>query len=121
MIIGIGTRRGVTKQEVTDAVNEALTDLHLSLADVECFASSVLKADESGLIEAVLEMGKNIVFLEDDVLNEAVPLSVPLSESQAERFGLRGVSEPAALALSNHKKLITTKKVYGRVTIAIAE
>jgi cobalt-precorrin 5A hydrolase len=117
MIIGIGARRGVSKQEVIDAVNEALADLHLSLTDVECFASSVLKADEDGLIEAALEMGKNIVFLEDDVLNE----TAPLSESRAERFGLKGVSEPAALALSNHKKLITTKKAYGRVTIAIAE
>ncbi|MDR0766988.1 MAG: cobalamin biosynthesis protein [Methanosarcinales archaeon] len=117
MIVGIGARRGVTKQEVIGAVGEALADLHLSLADVECFASSVLKADEEGLIEAVLEMGKNIVFLEDDVLNE----TVPLSESQAERFGLKGVAEPAALALSSHKKLISKKKVYGRVTIAIAE
>ncbi|WNY28347.1 Cobalt-precorrin-5A hydrolase [Methanimicrococcus stummii] len=117
MIVGIGARRGVTKQEVIDAVSVCLSDLNLSLTDVDSFASSVLKADEAGLIEAVAELGKSIQFLPDDVLNE----TVPESESQAERFGLKGVAEPAALALSIHKKLISKKKVYGRVTIAVAE
>ncbi|HWR25917.1 MAG TPA: cobalamin biosynthesis protein, partial [Methanosarcina sp.] len=32
----------------------------------------------------------------------------------------KGVAEPAALALSKEKQLICRKKVYGRVTIAIA-
>lgn len=117
MIIGIGARRGVTAQEVIDAVNAVLADLNLSLADIDCFASSVLKADEEGLIDAVQTLGKEIHFLADDVLNA----TDPESESQAGRFGLKGVAEPAALALSIHKKLIFNKKVYGRVTIAVAE
>lgn len=117
MIIGIGARRGVTEQEVTDAVSAVLSDLNLSLSDIDVFASSTLKADEEGLINAVRRLGKEIRFLPDDVLNE----TDPESESQAGRFGLKGVAEPAALALSNHKKLILKKKVYGRVTIAVAE
>ena len=117
MIIGIGTRRGVTEREVLDAVENALSDSNLSLDEIDGFASSTLKEDEDGLIQAVLTLGKKIRFLSDDVLNEMEPES----ESRAERFGLKGVSEPAALALSNHKKLIFKKKVYGRVTIAIAE
>ncbi|MDL2261825.1 cobalamin biosynthesis protein [Methanimicrococcus sp. OttesenSCG-928-J09] len=117
MIVGIGARRGVTEQEVIDAVNAVLTDSNLSLTDIDCFASSTLKADEEGLISAVRTLGKEIQFLADDVLNA----TDPESESQAGRFGLKGVAEPAALALSIHKKLILKKKVYGRVTIAIAE
>jgi Cobalamin biosynthesis protein CbiG len=117
MIIGIGTRRGVTEQEVLDAVKNALSDSNLSLNDIDGFASSTLKEDEDGLIQAISTLGKEIRFLSDEILNE----TEPESESQAERFGLKGVSEPAALALSNNKKLIFKKKVYGRVTIAIAE
>ncbi len=117
MIVGIGARRGVTEQEVLDAVSAVLSDLNLSLPDIDCFASSTLKADEEGLIRAVRTLGKEIRFLPDDVLNE----TDPESESQAGRFGLKGVAEPAALALSDHKKLISKKKVYGRVTIAVAE
>ena len=117
MILGIGTRRGVTAPEVSEAVAEALAEANLTLADIDCFASSTLKADEDGLIQAVSALGKEIQFLPDEVLNA----TDPESESQAERFGLKGVSEPAALSLSIHKKLIFKKKVYGRVTIAIAE
>ena len=117
MIIGIGTRRGVTEQEVLEAVNAALSEKEIAISDIDCFASSVLKSDEEGLIKAVRTLEKEIRFLPDDVLNE----TEPESDSKAERFGLKGVSEPAALSLSNNKKLIMKKKVYGRVTIAIAE
>jgi len=117
MIIGIGTRRGVTKEEVLNAVDAALAEAGFLMSDIDLFASSVLKSDEEELIRAVQVLGKEIRFLPDDVLNETEPESA----SEAGRFGLKGVAEPAALALSNHKKLIFKKKVYGRVTIAIAE
>lgn len=117
MIIGIGTRRGVTGEEVTGAVDAALAEAGLTMSDIDLFASSVLKSDEKELIRAVGMLGKEIRFLSDDILNQMEPESA----SEAERFGLKGVAEPAALALSNHKKLIFKKKVYGRVTIAIAE
>ncbi|MDR2943476.1 MAG: cobalamin biosynthesis protein [Methanosarcinales archaeon] len=117
MIVGIGARRGVTEQEVLDAVSDMLSNSGLSFSDIDCFASSTLKADEEGLIQAVRTLGKEIRFLPDEVLND----TDPESESQAGRFGLKGVAEPAALALSTHKKLILKKKIYGRVTIAVAE
>ncbi|MDY0266893.1 MAG: cobalamin biosynthesis protein [Methanimicrococcus sp.] len=117
MIVGIGARRGVSKEEVVGAIKTALSEAEVSLWEIDLFASSVLKENESGLIEAVSELGKEIRFLSDDVINE----NEPESASKAERFGLKGVAEPAALALSNHKKLIFKKKVYGRITIAIAE
>ncbi|MCL2550494.1 MAG: cobalamin biosynthesis protein, partial [Methanimicrococcus sp.] len=101
MIIGIGTRRGVTEKEVTDAVDMALTEAGLTMSDIDLFASSVLKSDEEELIRAVWTLGKEIRFLSDDVLNTTEPESA----SEAGRFGLKGVAEPAALALSNHKKL----------------
>ncbi|MBQ3620794.1 MAG: cobalamin biosynthesis protein [Methanosarcinaceae archaeon] len=117
MIIGVGTRKGITKEEVLQAVAAALEDAGLTLSDVSLFASSRLKEHEEGLLDAVSELGKEIRFLDDDTLNSCDPVSA----SQASRFGLKGVSEPAALALSENKKLVFPKKVYDRVTIAIAE
>lgn len=117
MILGIGTRKGVTAEEVTLAVSAALDEAHIPLSSIRLFASSRLKEHEAGLLQAVEALGKEIVFLDDETLNRCDPVS----SSQASRFGLKGVSEPAALALSNHKKLLFPKKVYGRVTIAIAE
>ncbi|AKB84555.1 cobalamin biosynthesis protein [Methanococcoides methylutens] len=117
MYIGIGARRGVSSEEVVDAVKQALEEVGKDESEIKMFASSTLKENETGLIEAINDMGFDIKFLPDDVLNG---FEVP-SDSQASRFGLKGVAEPAALALSANKKLILEKKVYGRITIAIAE
>jgi cobalt-precorrin 5A hydrolase len=116
MIIGIGTRRGITKEEVIEAVKQALDDCGLSLEEVTALASAKLKENERGLLEAGEILGIRVNFLPDDMLNSYNPPS----SSQASRFGLKGVAEPAALALSEEKQLICRKKVYGRVTIAIA-
>ena len=116
MILGIGTRRGITREEVLEAVKQALDECGLSLQEITAFASAKLKENERGLLEAGEFLGIPVNFLPDEVLNSYNPPS----SSQASRFGLKGVAEPAALALSENTKLICRKKVYGRVTIAIA-
>jgi cobalt-precorrin 5A hydrolase len=117
MIIGIGARRGIDSQEAIDAINNALAEVGRSIDDVEGLASAKLKENETGLHEAAKFFGLTITFIDHDELNN---YDAP-SASQAKRFGLTGVAEPAALALSEKKELILRKKVYGRVTIAIAE
>ncbi|MDD2440189.1 MAG: cobalamin biosynthesis protein [Methanosarcinaceae archaeon] len=117
MIIGIGTRRGVSKEEVILAVRQALEECGESLEAVTSLASAKLKENERGLLEAAKELELPVEFLSDECLNSYNPPS----KSQAIRFGLKGVSEPAALALSKENELIFRKKVYGRVTIAIAK
>ncbi len=118
MILGIGTRRGgITREEVLEAVKQALDECGLSLQEITAFASAKLKENERGLLEAGEFLGIPVNFLPDEVLNSYNPPS----SSQASRFGLKGgVAEPAALALSEKHELICRKKVYGRVTIAIA-
>lgn len=117
MIIGIGARRGVSREEVISAIESALIEVGKTIDDIEMFASSKLKENETGLLEAVAVLNKEIIFLSEDEIN----LYDAPSGSQANRFGLTGVAEPSALALSKKKKLILRKKVYGRITIAIAE
>jgi len=117
VIIGIGTRRGVTSKEVIGAINEALHEISAELDNVHALASAKMKENEAGLLEAAQELDIDIEFVPHDVLNK---FDAP-SASQANRFGLNGVAEPAALSLSNNKKLILRKKIYGRITIAIAQ
>jgi len=117
MIIGIGARRGVSSQEAVDAIRNALAELGRDISEVQVLASAKLKEDEEGLHEAASVLGLELRFIDHDELNR---YDAP-SASQAKRFGLTGVAEPAALALSGKKELILRKKVYGRVTIAIAE
>lgn len=117
VIVGIGTRRDVSSGNVVDAVKKALAKHGLRLSDVELFASAMIKENETGLIEAISEMGGQIVFIPAEVIN---CITVP-SGSEAKRLGLNGVCEPCALALSRENRLIMKKKVYDNVTIAIAQ
>ncbi|KAF5417116.1 MAG: hypothetical protein C5S48_01060 [Candidatus Methanogaster sp.] len=116
MIIGIGSRRGVTSEEVSAAIESALCDAGIGIADVRIFASSLLKENEPGIKEVVRSLGREIVFLDDETINAYEPRS----PSEANRFGLVGVAEPSALALSGKKELVLEKRKYGKVTIAIA-
>jgi len=116
VIVGIGTRRNVSSENVENAIHSALSECGLGLADVELFASADVKEHEAGLIEAVSGIGGNIIFIPGDVINSIQPPS----DSKANRLGLTGVCEPAALALSREHDLIMKKKVYENVTIAIA-
>jgi cobalt-precorrin 5A hydrolase len=117
MIIGIGTRKGITSGEVIAAIEEALSEAGVDLEGVLSLASARMKENEKGLIEAAQLLGIGISFVPHDVLNRYDAPSL----SEASRFGLTGVAEPAALALSEKKELLFRKKVYGNVTIAIAK
>jgi len=116
LVVGIGTNRGVSTKEVTEAVYSALSEVEAGIDDVKCFASAALKMDEKGIIEAAASFGKEVKFVPHEIINS---IKAPTS-SKAKSLGLNGVCEPAALALSEEKELLLKKRIYGNVTIAIA-
>ncbi|HWQ65880.1 MAG TPA: cobalt-precorrin 5A hydrolase [Methanospirillum sp.] len=113
---GIGCRKGTSEHEIIDAIRTALTECGKNLSDISIYATSTLKLHESGLSDAIRSLEANLIYLDHETLCK----EVPESSSAAERFGLPGVAEPAALAVSYRKHLILNKRVYGNVTIAIA-
>ncbi|WP_232216868.1 cobalamin biosynthesis protein [Methanohalobium evestigatum] len=117
LVIGIGTRKDVTTQEVIDAVSKALNESGYNLDDISFMASAKMKENETGLLDAANIMDIKIQFIPHDILNQ----HKSPTKSQASRFGLDGVAEPSAIALSEKKELLLRKRKYGRVTIAIAE
>ncbi len=116
LIVGIGANRGVRKSEVMDAITSALSEINSGVEDVRYFASAAIKENEQGIIDAAASLGKEIKFVSHELINS---IKVP-SQSKAKQLGLNGVCEPAALALSDEKKLVLKKRIYGNVTIAIA-
>jgi cobalt-precorrin 5A hydrolase len=114
--VGIGCRKGIKKEEVLDAIRQALDACRISSHEVFTYATTAKKYSETGLTEAIASLSAGLIFLDDEIIN-AQPLRSP---SRAERIGLPGVAEPCALALSKHKELLMEKTVFGRVTIAIA-
>jgi cobalt-precorrin 5A hydrolase len=114
--IGVGCRKGVKADEVAEAISSALSDSGIRRDDVMAYATTVKKRDETGLTEAISALSGNLIFLDDDTVNA----QTGRSPSRATRIGLLGVAEPCALAIARRKELVMEKKVYGRVTVAIA-
>ncbi len=116
LIVGIGANCGVEKSEVIEAITGALSEIKAGIGDVRCFASAAIKENEQGIIDAASSFGKEVKFVPHELINS---IRAP-SKSKAKQLGLNGVCEPAALALSDGKKLLLKKRIYGNVTIAIA-
>ncbi|WP_194914647.1 precorrin-3B C(17)-methyltransferase [Catenulispora rubra] len=62
LVVGVGASRGVTADEVLDAVDRALTAGGLSAASVARLASVDAKSDEPGILEAARRRGWQVVF-----------------------------------------------------------
>ncbi len=114
--VGIGCKKGVSVEEVLYAIKAALAETGFELKDIRVIATSEVKKNEKGIIEAVERLKKPLMFLDRKKLNS---IDVP-SESEAKRIGLKSVAEGCALYYSKEKILLLPKRVYGRVTIAIA-
>jgi cobalt-precorrin 5A hydrolase len=114
--VGLGCRLGTTREEAERSIREALNEAGIGTDEVMIYATTEKKISETGLISAVESLGGNLIFLDDDTL-KAQKMESP---SEAGRIGLPGVAEPAALAVSGRKELIMKKKVFGKVTVAIA-
>ncbi len=114
--VGVGCRKGVTPAEVVTAVRKALASEGIAEDNVVVYATTEKKIGEAGLLEAVGQLAGNLIFLDDATINR----QATASPSKATRLGLLGVAEPCALAVAKRKELVMGKKVYGRVTVAIA-
>lgn len=115
-IVGIGCRRGTAPAEVQSAIHAAFAAVSISPEEVLVYTTTVRKFSEPGIRQAVEGMGGNLVYIEDETINR---YRGP-TPSRADRIGLSGVAEPAALALAHYGELVLKKRVYGGVTIAIA-
>ena len=116
LVVGIGANSGVGSREVMDAVTSALSEIEADIGDVKYFASAIIKQNEKGIIDAAAASGKELRFVPHEIINS---IRAP-SPSKANALGLNGVCEPAALAISEEKKLLLKKRIFGNVTIAIA-
>lgn len=117
LIVGIGSRKGVSPDEVVRGIEEALSKIGAGMEDIQILATASLKINEEGIREAARVLSKTLAFVPRNIINR---IEAP-SDSKATSLGLDGVCEPCAIAMSRHKKLVIEKKAYGRVTIAIAK
>lgn len=123
--LGIGCDRGTPASTIAQCIAEALAACGATPADVRAVASIDLKADEVGLIEAVLAQGWTMRFYPATALAQ-VPVPNP-SETVRKYTGTPSVAEAAALLAAGgdmSQLLIEKHKLSGpdgrNATISIA-
>lgn len=116
--IGIGSRKGVGKKRVLDAIEEALDKLNLSTRSIKSMGTVEVKKDEEGIIQAAKDYGcpLEIFSLEEISLVED---KFEKSQFVKNTIGVYSVSEPSAYLLGGD--FLLRKGRFNGITISITK
>jgi precorrin-4 C11-methyltransferase len=117
--VGIGCRKSTNCDEIAAAFSATLSNAGIDVDQIDCLASSDVKATENGLLEFAKKQQLDLKFYDKETLNAvATPNPTPRA---IEEFGVASVSEAAAIIAAGNGKLIVEKQKYAKVTIAVAQ
>ena len=126
LVVGIGCTRGISAEEVEEALFSLLKRHQLAFESIRNLATIDLKKEEPGLKAFSKEYRLSLDVFSKDQINTVKDLPHP-SEVVFKRIGVWGVCEPAALLSAQRQspcqkaRLLVEKYKHGRVTLAIAE
>ena len=119
LVLGIGCRKGVTREAIEKAVEEALKRSDFDLRAVTGVATIDLKKDEPGLLAFCARHGWELTTYSAAALKQ-VPGTFTPSPFVEGVTGVDNVCERAAAALSGGR-VVLPKQAGGGVTVALAE
>lgn len=119
LIIGVGCRRGIKKDEIMKAVEYALKKTKSPAKSLRYIATIDLKKAEEGLRDAARQLGVPLRIVSSSLISKFSG-KYQRSAFVKEKIGVEGVSEPCALIAARNPRLILPKTKVGRVTVAVA-
>ncbi len=119
LVVGVGCNRGTPVNEFEDALNELFNALHLSRTSLRNLASIDKKNDEVGLLQFAENNRWQIDFYDSNTINSLNNLEISFAALQA--VGAIGVAEPTALLSAQSNHLLSRKRKWKNVTMAVAQ
>lgn len=120
LVIGVGCRRGIKKEEIIKAIEFALRETRSCPGNLRYIATIDLKQAEKGLKDASRDLGVPLRIIPASLVKNFSG-KYQRSSFVKEKIGVEGVSEPCALIASGNSKLILSKRKVGNVTVAVAQ
>ncbi len=121
LVVGLGARKGISKNDILFAAEEAFNTLRLPTLRIDALATAEPKKEERGILEAAKELDVPLEVISLNNLRNFKDSQCSESLWVKKVFGVSGVSEPAALlSAGKDAKLIFRKKALNKVTIAVA-
>ncbi len=119
LIIGVGCNRGTPTVEFEECLNELLKDNKLDRSSIRNLASIDKKNDEVGLLQFAHANCWHIDFFDKDSINKLKNLEI--SSAALKAVGAIGVAEPTALLSGCTNLLLSRKRKWKNITMAIAQ
>lgn len=121
IVMGIGCKKGKSREDILIGVNKAVSDLNISKNRIFKLSSAEIKKNEKGILDLGEKLDVPIYFIEIDKLKLLKSNELNESEFVKSKFGIGSVSEASALITAGfNSKLIYKKTAFNGVTIAIA-
>ncbi|MCK8825524.1 cobalt-precorrin 5A hydrolase [Fuchsiella alkaliacetigena] len=120
LVIGIGCRKGISKERIAEAVELALERVGADLEQVKCLATVDLKAQEVGLVTYAQEQDLELKIISREEIKNT-DLEYSTSEFVKKAIGVGGVCEPVALLSGEQMELLLKKTKVQGVTVAVAQ
>lgn len=121
VVVGIGSRSGVSMDSVLSAIGEACHDLGIPQERIDFIATAEPKKDEPGILGAAEKLGVGLEVVSLDKLKNFHHREISESSFVRETFGVPGICEPTALYMAGEQaSLIYRKNSFNKVTVAVA-
>ena len=121
LVLGIGSRKGIEKNKVYNAINNAIKILNLPIDRIDSIATGIMKKNELGIVQIAKELKLPLETFTIQQIKCFNNDDCSPSKFVENKFGISGVCEPAALiAAGTGSRLIFKKTAYNGVTIALA-
>ena len=120
-VVGVGTRRDISKENIESAIRSAMNTLKLPIQRIDVISTGEMKKDEKGIIEVVSKFNIPLEIIPLDELKNFNYAGCSKSSFVKKKFGIYWVCEPTALiAAGKNSRLIFKKTSFNGVTVAIA-
>lgn len=120
IIIGIGCRRGKSKEEIIEAIRASLDKINRSYLSIKHIATIDVKKDEKGIIDSAHYYNVPLTIVSSEKVKN-IEEKFKTSDFVKKSIGVGAVAEPVSVLSSNEGELIMKKAKYNGITIAVVE
>lgn len=119
IVIGIGCRKGTSKERIEEELGKILTELCIDRKRIQAFVSIDMKKDEAGILEAAKEYGVPFITFSVDELKAVEEVS-SRSVFVEQTTGVDNVCERAVKRFCPDSELLLPKTCRGKITFSAA-
>ena len=120
LIAGVGCRRGVAAEAILEALAAACAKIGRSAEAISALASTNVKKDEAGLLQAAEKLAVPIKFFSNAKLQKKIDkYRLEESEFVKKQIGVGNVCEAAALCCVTYGSIALPKTKFEKVTVAL--